>query len=101
MLNRNFLQVDAIETTNINCRRRIAFRIDTFAKRMNAAGRAKAMLDDMLVERVGGRIVFGRKQAHLIARHKPQSEPFRRHMEQLHAIAPVSSPSTSRDILPQ
>ena len=29
MLNWNFLQVDSIETTNINCRRRIAFRIDS------------------------------------------------------------------------
>ena len=44
MLNWNFLQVDSIEATNIDGRYLIAFRIDTFAKRMNAAGQAKAML---------------------------------------------------------
>jgi len=76
MLHLNFFQVDSIETTNINCRHPIAFRIDTFAKRMDAAGRAKAMFNDMLVERVGADIVFRRNQAHLIARHKPQERAF-------------------------
>jgi hypothetical protein len=43
---------------------------------MNAADQAKTMFDDVLVERVGADIVFGRKQAHLIARHKPQERAF-------------------------
>jgi hypothetical protein len=53
VLNRNRFQIDIFQTANVDSRHTVALRINTFAKRMDAACIAKSMLDHMLVERVG------------------------------------------------
>src|SRR5688572_23042544 len=65
-------QVDTLETTDVDGGRRIAFRIDALAKRVNAAARAEPVLDDVLVERVRAQSGFRRRETQLVARHEPQ-----------------------------
>jgi len=43
---------------------------------VNAAGLAKAVFDDVLVERVRADVLFRCEHAQLFARHKPQERPF-------------------------
>jgi ABC-type uncharacterized transport system substrate-binding protein len=63
VLNWNTIEIDSFETTNINCGRPVALGIDSFRVWVNAAGVAKAVLDNVLVESVRADVGFGCKQA--------------------------------------
>jgi len=76
VLNRHFFQIDSFETANIDRGHRIALWVGAFAVRVNAARPAKAVLDSVLVERVGADVRFRCEQAELVARHKPQERSF-------------------------
>jgi len=76
VLNRNAFQVDSFEAANIDCRHPIAIGIGTFSVGVNAAGLAKAVFDDVLVERVRADVLFRCEHVQLFARHKPQERPF-------------------------
>jgi len=78
MLNRNATQVNAFEAANIDGGYSIAFRIRAFPVWVNAARRAKAVLDNVLVERVCADKVFPCEQVKLCARDKPQERSFAR-----------------------
>src|ERR1700752_3284527 len=72
MLHRHFFQFDAFETADVDRRRLISLGIDAFSIGMDSTGRAKAVLDDVLVEGVRAEVVFRGEQAKLLARHEPQ-----------------------------
>jgi hypothetical protein len=76
VLNRNVFQVDSVEAANIDCGRPIALWIGAFSVRVNATRLAKAVLDNMLIERVRADVGFGCEQVQLFARHKPQQRSF-------------------------
>ena len=60
MLNRNAIQINSFETANIDGGYSIALWIRAFAVWVNAASPAKAVFDDVLVERVCADVVFCR-----------------------------------------
>jgi DNA-directed RNA polymerase subunit N (RpoN/RPB10) len=72
VLNRNAFQVNSFEAANIDCGHPVAFWIGTFSVRVNATRLAKAVLDDLLVERVRADVLFRCEHVELFARHKPQ-----------------------------
>jgi hypothetical protein len=76
MLNRHASQVDSIEAANIDRGHRIAVGVAAFSIRMNATRSAKAMLDNVLVERVRADGLFRCEQVQVFARHKPQKRSF-------------------------
>jgi hypothetical protein len=76
VLNGDFFQIDSFEAANIDRGGPAALWVRAFAVRVNAAGLAKAVLDDMLVERVRADILFRGEQAQLVARHEPQQRSF-------------------------
>jgi hypothetical protein len=78
VLNRNTCQVDFFEAANINGGDPISFWIDAFSVRVNAARPAKAVLDDVLVERVGADVLIRCKQPQLFPGDKPQKRSFAR-----------------------
>jgi hypothetical protein len=71
MLNWNVFQVNSFDAAKIDCGHPITLWIEAFSVRVNAAGLAKAMLDNMLVERVRGDVRFRCQHVQLFARHKP------------------------------
>ena len=72
VLNRNGLQIDAVDAANVDCDHCIAFRICAFAKWMNAADRTESVLDSVLVECVCAGRAFRRKKMEFLWRHEPQ-----------------------------
>jgi hypothetical protein len=72
VLNGDFFQIDSFEAANIDRGGPAALWVRAFAVRVNAAGLAKAVLDDVLIERVRADVLFRREQAQLVARHEPQ-----------------------------
>src|SRR5258706_8748940 len=74
----NACQIDAVKAANIDRRHPVALGIAAFTVWMNPAGRAKAVLDHMLVESIGGEVVVAREYAQLFARDKPQQRAFAR-----------------------
>jgi hypothetical protein len=76
VLDRNAFQVDSFEATNIDCGRPITLWIGPFSVRMNTAGLAKAVFDDVLVERVRADILFRCEHAQLFPWHKPKERSF-------------------------
>jgi hypothetical protein len=67
----NGCQVDAIQTTSIDCDRVFPRWGNTFTEWGTSAFRAEMVFDSMLVERVDDRIIFGREQAKAFSRDKP------------------------------
>jgi hypothetical protein len=78
MLNRNARQVNLLETANIDRGHPIALWISAFSVRVNATGLAKAVLNNVLVERVCADVFFCGKQLEFVARHKPEERSFAR-----------------------
>jgi hypothetical protein len=76
VLNRNASQVDFFEAANIDRGDPISFWIDAFSVRMNAARPAKAVLDDLLVERVRADVLIRCKQPQPVPGNKPQKRSF-------------------------
>jgi hypothetical protein len=76
VLNRNVFQIDSLEAANIDCGHPVALWINAFSVRMNAARLAKAVLDNVLVERVRTNILFRCEQVQLFARYKPEERSF-------------------------
>jgi hypothetical protein len=76
VLNRNVFQVNSFEAANIDCGHPIPPWIGALSIRVNAACLAKAVLDDVLVERVGADVFFRCVQVQLVAWHKPQERSF-------------------------
>ena len=72
VLYRNSRKVNVFEAANIDGRHAITRRINTFAIWMNAAGRAEAVPDNVLVEGVGTGRFFRGVQVQLLPRNKPQ-----------------------------
>jgi hypothetical protein len=58
MLHWNSIEIDFVEAAQVNRRRKIALGVGAFSVRVNAAGLAKAVLDDMLVECVSAEVFF-------------------------------------------
>jgi hypothetical protein len=71
VLNRNASQVDFFEASNIDGGDPISLWIDAFSEWMNAARKAKAVLDDVLVERVSADPLIRCKQSQLVPGDKP------------------------------
>src|SRR6187455_3760322 len=71
VVHRHLLELEILQTTNVDGRGGHAFRIGALAKRQNAAVLAEAVFDDVLVEGVGRKFRFAR-ELHLLARHEPQ-----------------------------
>ncbi|MNC84810.1 hypothetical protein D3C83_03780 [compost metagenome] len=65
-------QVDSFKATDVDGRHAIAFGVDAFRKRADAAVRTEAVPDDVLVERIGGSVPVGRQQPELVAGYEPQ-----------------------------
>jgi hypothetical protein len=61
MLNRNGIQIDSFEAANINCGRPVALGIGAFSVRVNTTRLAKAVFDNVLVERVRTDVCFRRE----------------------------------------
>src|SRR6266403_6139370 len=76
VLNWNALQINSFEAANIDCGHPIALWIGPFSVGMNAAGLAKAVLDDVLVEGVRADILFRCEHVQLFPWHKPQERSF-------------------------
>jgi hypothetical protein len=76
VLNRNAFQVDSFEAANIDRAHLVTLWIGTFSVRVYAARRAKAVLDDMLVERVRADVLVRCEHVQLIARHEPKERSF-------------------------
>src|SRR5882757_5733612 len=72
VLYRNRCQVNAFETADIDRRHRLALGIDGLRVRMDAAGAAEMVLDQVFAKGVGANTFVGREQTHLAARHEPQ-----------------------------
>jgi hypothetical protein len=72
------LQVNFREAANVNCGYPIAVWIGAFAVWMNAAGLAKAVFDDVLVEGIRADVLLRCEHVQLVARHKPQERSFAR-----------------------
>jgi hypothetical protein len=58
VLDRNAFQVDSFEAANIDRAHAIALGIDAFAIGVNAAGLAKAVFDNVLIEGIGADVLF-------------------------------------------
>jgi hypothetical protein len=69
VLNRNAVQVDSFEAANIDCGHPVALWIGAFSVRVNTARLAKAVLDNVLVERVRADVLFRCEHVQLFARH--------------------------------
>jgi hypothetical protein len=78
VLHRNAFQVDSFEAADIDCGDPVALWIGAFSVRVNAARRAKAVLDNVLIERVRAEVVFRCEQAQSVMRHKPKKRSFTR-----------------------
>jgi hypothetical protein len=78
VLHRHALQVNSFKTANIDGGHPIALGIGSFSVGVNATRWAKAMLDNVLVERVRADIFVRRKHAQLVAWHKPQERSLAR-----------------------
>jgi hypothetical protein len=76
VLNRHVFQVNSFEAANIDCGYPIALWIGALCVRLDATRLAKAVLDDVLVERVRADVGFRFKDVELIPRHKPQKRSF-------------------------
>src|SRR5688572_22388039 len=72
LLYRYGLEVEALKAAHVDRRHGLARRVVGLPVGMDAAVRAKTVLDDVLIEQVGGRVIFGRAQAQLFARHEPE-----------------------------
>jgi hypothetical protein len=72
VLNRNAFEVDSFEAANIDCGHPIALWIAAFSVRVYATRLTKAVLDNVLVERVRADVLFRGEHVQLFARHKPQ-----------------------------
>ena len=72
VLDRNGVEVDAFEAPDVDGSHVIAFRVHALGVRMNPAGRAGPMLDDVLVERIRRRAAFRCQETKLAPRHEPQ-----------------------------
>lgn len=69
-------QIHAFKATDIDCRHWLPGRGDAFAKRMNTAGRAKTVLDDVLVERVSAHLFRWRAQCQRLLWNEPHQNAF-------------------------
>jgi hypothetical protein len=58
VLNRHAFQIDAFETADIDGGHPATLWIGAFAVRVNTAGLAKVVFDDVFVERVGAEVRF-------------------------------------------
>jgi hypothetical protein len=65
-------QVDILDAPDIDGCHGFAIRADAFPIWMDAARRAKTVLDDVLVERVDSRRIVRRKQMQMFARYEPE-----------------------------
>ena len=71
VLDRHAFQIDIFQAANIDGRRRLSLGIDAFSEGVHPANRAKAVLDDVFIEGIGGQILFGAEQFHPVPRNKP------------------------------
>src|SRR5688500_12545824 len=71
LLYRYGLDVEAFEAAHVDRREGRARRVGALRVGVDAAGRAKTVLEDVLIEHVGAGVGFGRAQAQLFARHEP------------------------------
>src|SRR5215470_1094746 len=65
-------RLDALEAADVHRGHGLAVRAGAEAEGRAAAGRAEMVLDDVLVEHVGGERALRRSQPQLLARHEPQ-----------------------------
>src|SRR5207342_2958749 len=72
VVHRDLRQIQAFDHPQVHRGDRVALRVVRFAIRVDAAGRAEVVLDDVLVELVRGLGRLGRAQHELVARHEPQ-----------------------------
>src|SRR5688572_15580582 len=72
VVHRDRVQVDVLQAAHVDRGHRLALRVDALAERMDAAGRAEAVLDDVAVEGVGGQRVGAAGDLQPGAGHEPQ-----------------------------
>ena len=72
VMHRDGIEVDVFHATQVDRRHRVTLGVGAFAIRVDAARRAEAMLDHVLVESVGADRAFRSLQAQLVARDEPQ-----------------------------
>ena len=101
VLNRHAFQVNSFETANIDCGHPIALWIGAFSVGVNAAGLAKTVLDNVLVERVRADVFFRCEHVQLIARHEPQERSFAGAHRAIARHRPVKFTFSSNATLPQ
>ena len=64
MLHGNCSQVNSLEATDIDGGRGLTLGINAFSEGVDAAGRAKVMLDHVLVEGIGREVFFRTELGH-------------------------------------
>jgi len=76
VLNFQCRHIHTVKATDIDGRRFLPGWGGTFAKRMNAACRAKTMFYDVLVERISAHLFRRREQCHCLPRNEPHQRAF-------------------------
>jgi len=70
---RYLLEGYAFQAPNVDGGHAVTFSIRAFAVRVNSTHRTETVFDSVLVEKIGARILFRRKQAQFLTRHEPHS----------------------------
>ena len=68
---RYLLEGYAFQAPNVDGGHAVTFSIRAFAVRVNSTHRTETVFDSVLVEKIGARILFRRKQAQFLTWHEP------------------------------